>query len=113
MMRVLSRHPFDMEVTAMSLDLAVAHAMYAVRLVERALNERTGWSLGVGDVRVPAVREVRADGVTFRSVLPDVAGGQLSLYHQGELVAARTFEARGSGPYDATFELALGNSVGV
>lgn len=97
------------------LEKAVATALYAAAVLERALHEPEGWELALGDVHVPAVRTVEHNGIVFRSVIPDMPADaeMLVLLHRGELKAVRPVESFDRGPQDVVFELRLGDPVGV
>lgn len=97
----------------MSLDLAVARAIHANHVLERALHEPRGWTIALGSMHLPVVREVFSTGVSFTTHLPALELIQslpLGLYHRGVLQDCR--EARpGEDLSEVVWELALTSAV--
>lgn len=75
----------------MDLELAVAQAVHAVHLLERAVHGSGSWEIGFGDIWMNATRERLVDRVVFRATVPQICplDHTLSLRYDGEILATR------------------------
>jgi hypothetical protein len=97
----------------MTLDLAVARAVFLARQIERAVHDSGPWEIAYGAARVPACRFIRGDSVVFVAHLPNVCYTEppeptLTLLSRGEEVGSRPVEHPGDGEYEVTWEFTLG-----
>jgi hypothetical protein len=80
----------------MDLSMIVNQRLLLLRIIERALNETSHWSIRVGDIEAPASVEMGDTGVLFRAVIPRAISGQALLCLDGEVMffsAVPTLEA--------------------
>ncbi len=54
----------------MSLESLVQQRLMRLRMIERALNEPTGWTMRVAGTEVEATVEVTHDAMTFTALVP-------------------------------------------
>lgn len=100
----------------MALDLAIARAITMVHILERALHDQGFWSMELGGIHAPAVREVREDRVVFTAEFPcleEVQGtvSPLTLYCDDEEVLTRTVSFSNRESFLAEWSLALPQGV--
>lgn len=83
----------------MDLDLQVAKAVMAVKLLERALHDVGPWYVVVDDAcGAPAVRTITDEGVTFTARLPIPSPeGTIALACRDEIVSVREVGAMAAG----------------
>lgn len=97
----------------MSLELAVARAIHANRILEHALHSPHGWSIALGALHLPVVREEHECGVSFTTHIPAVellAPMVLGLYHHDVLQDCRTVHP-GEDLSEVVWELSLATAV--
>lgn len=87
-----------------TLDLAVAQAVHAARLLERALHDPGEWSMEYAGQVFPAQRIVHRDHIHFRGTLPAQCWVSepetvLSLLIDGEVISVRPIAHPGDGEH--------------
>lgn len=80
-----------------NLDLSVAQALFAARLLETAANHPGPWSFRWGEIEIPAEKVVSEVGVSFVGRFPDVCyltrpEGSLLLLCEGTVLGMRAPE---------------------
>jgi hypothetical protein len=94
------------------LDLAVSRAVFTAGVFERVLHEAGPWVMEIGNVDVPATREVRADEVVLRTSFPEVCWldpiPEVVVLRCGErVVMVREFSHPGDVPFEMRFSWRL------
>lgn len=56
----------------MTLDLAVSRAAMLAHTIEAALHSESRWFIEIGGIRLPAVRVLSPESVSFEAVVPPV-----------------------------------------
>lgn len=87
-----------------ALDTLAARAVYAARLLERAVHSSGPWTIAWGPFEVEASREVGDDRVVFRAEFPDACfieapAPTATLSDAGEVVSVREVEFPGDGAF--------------
>lgn len=89
-----------------TLDALAARAVYAARLLERAVHSPGPWQISWGPFTVPAERVISESGVTFKAQFPDHCylvppSARATLLCDGEVVSVREIDFLG----DRAFEM--------
>lgn len=93
-----------------TLDLAVAQAVAAARLLERALHQADGWEMEYSGQRFPVTRRVCSQSIHLVGEMPaqcwvSEPDGWLSLLVDGDLVARRPIPHPGDGGHQFDWTL--------
>ena len=94
-----------------TLELEAAQALYAARLLERALYHPGPWSMRWGTIEVPAERALSTVGVSFTATFPEICWidpptSGVVLLCEGEVVGIRRVDHPGDTMFVVTWELA-------
>lgn len=92
----------------MTLEHAVARAVFRARLMEHALHSGKDWSITVGDITVPANRTVLADRIVFSAQFSTIPSGDVQeLDHEGIPVSGQPFVAPDFAPFIIDWTLSI------
>lgn len=95
-----------------TLELAVAQAVHAAHLMERALHQPDGWEMEYSGQRFPVTRVKHFGHLHLRGTMPDQCwmaqpAGVIFLYVDGEMVSSRPIEHPGDGEHVFDWVLAV------
>lgn len=96
----------------MTLDLAVARAVFRARQIERAANDSGPWTVVYGNQSAPAVRWCGEDRVTFRAHFPNACWLEdsdpvVTLLCHGEFVGEQVIDVPDDGEFIVEWTFAL------
>ena len=96
-----------------TLDFRIAQAAFAARRMERALHDPGPWEISYQGIRVPAVRFIHSDRITFVGHFPEMCwvdvpdSPSMSLLCRGEVVDARPVEHFGDGAFEFRWGMSI------
>lgn len=94
-----------------ALDTLAARAVYAARLLERAIHSPGPWKISWGPFTVDAVRAIHDDRVVFSAEFPDACfieqpASTATLLDAGEVVSVREVAFPGDGAFSMDWVVA-------